>query len=79
MLHFTSGSVQMFPKAGTSETAVLDGIVVRDPERYLAWLSSMGYFYFTTNSITITVILGKTGASGKHPALLPFAASKFLL
>lgn len=41
---FTSGSVQMFPKAGTLETAVLDGIVVRDPERYLAWLSSMGYF-----------------------------------
>lgn len=38
-----------------------------------------GLFYFTTNSITITVILGKTGASGKHPALLPFAASKFLL
>ena len=30
-------------------TANLDRIVARDPERYLAWLSSMGYFYFTTN------------------------------
>ena len=25
----------------------LDRIVARDPERYLAWLSTMGYFYFT--------------------------------
>ncbi|CAD6581610.1 MAG: hypothetical protein ASARMPRED_000654 [Alectoria sarmentosa] len=30
-------------------TAILDNIVARDPERYLAWLSTMGYFYFTTN------------------------------
>ena len=29
--------------------AILDNIVARDPERYLAWLSTMGYFYFTTN------------------------------
>ena len=29
-------------------TRVLDDIVTRDPERYLAWLSSMGYFHFTT-------------------------------
>ena len=28
-------------------TAILDDIVSRDPERYLAWLSTMGYFYFT--------------------------------
>lgn len=28
-------------------TAILDNIVARDPERYLAWLSTMGYFYFT--------------------------------
>ena len=28
-------------------TEALDNIVARDPERYLAWLSSMGYFYFT--------------------------------
>lgn len=30
-------------------TANLDRIVARDPERYLAWLSSMGYFYFTSS------------------------------
>lgn len=30
-------------------TAILDNIVARDPERYLAWLSTMGYFYFTLN------------------------------
>lgn len=28
---------------------ILDNIVARDPERYLAWLSTMGYFYFMTN------------------------------
>lgn len=28
-------------------TTILDNIVARDPERYLAWLSNMGYFYFT--------------------------------
>lgn len=28
-------------------TETLDNIVARDPERYLAWLSTMGYFYFT--------------------------------
>lgn len=28
----------------------LDMIVARDPERYLAWLSTMGYFYFTMNA-----------------------------
>ena len=28
-------------------TAMLDNIVARDPERYLAWLTTMGYFYFT--------------------------------
>ena len=32
-----------------NDTAVLDGIVARDPERYLAWLSTMGYFHFTTD------------------------------
>ena len=30
-------------------TTVLDSIVARDPERYLAWLSTMGYFHFTTD------------------------------
>lgn len=30
-----------------SITATLDKIVARDPERYLAWLTTMGYFYFT--------------------------------
>ena len=30
-----------------SLTAMLDNIVARDPERYLAWLTTMGYFYFT--------------------------------
>ena len=30
-----------------SITAMLDNIVARDPERYLAWLTTMGYFYFT--------------------------------
>ena len=30
-----------------SITAILDEIVARNPERYLAWLSTMGYFYFT--------------------------------
>ena len=30
-----------------SMTAMLDRIVARDPERYLAWLTTMGYFYFT--------------------------------
>ena len=30
-----------------SFTAMLDRIVARDPERYLAWLTTMGYFYFT--------------------------------
>ena len=30
-----------------SITAMLDRIVARDPERYLAWLTTMGYFYFT--------------------------------
>lgn len=36
----------------TSENfmAILDDIVARDPERYLAWLSTMGYFYFTVNA-----------------------------
>lgn len=29
-------------------TANLDRIVAQNPERYLAWLSSMGYFYFTS-------------------------------
>ena len=29
-------------------TAILDSIVGRDPGRYLAWLSTMGYFHFTT-------------------------------
>ena len=28
---------------------ILDSIVARDPERYLAWLSTMGYFHFTTD------------------------------
>ena len=28
-------------------TTILDNIVARDPERYLAWLSTMGYFHFT--------------------------------
>ena len=31
-------------------TETLDNIVARDPERYLAWLSTMGYFYFTMSS-----------------------------
>lgn len=31
------------------EIAKLDNIVDRDPERYLAWLSSMGYFYFRSS------------------------------
>ena len=32
--------------ASENITATLDNIVARDPERYLAWLSNMGYFYF---------------------------------
>ena len=32
-----------------SLTEILDNIVARDPERYLAWLSTMGYFYFMTD------------------------------
>ena len=47
--HFTIRSVQVCSEASTLETAVLDGIVARDPERYLAWLSSLGYFDFTSN------------------------------
>lgn len=35
--------------ASENVTSILDNIVARDPERYLAWLSTMGYFYFTTN------------------------------
>lgn len=35
--------------ATESVAKILDSIVARDPERYLAWLSSMGYFYFTTD------------------------------
>ena len=27
-------------------TGILDSIVARDPEQYLAWLSTMGYFFF---------------------------------
>lgn len=30
-------------------TETLDNIVAQHPERYLAWLSTMGYFYFTMN------------------------------
>ena len=33
--------------ASENVTETLDNIVARDPERYLAWLSTMGYFYFT--------------------------------
>ena len=35
--------------ASEHTTSILDNIVARDPERYLAWLSTMGYFYFTTD------------------------------
>lgn len=35
---------------GSEDTrALLDSIVARDPERYLAWLSTKGYSYFTMN------------------------------
>ena len=34
--------------ASENVTAILDSIVAQDPERYLAWLSTMGYYYFTT-------------------------------
>ena len=36
------------PGASETITAILDSIVAQDPQRYLAWLSTMGYFYFTT-------------------------------
>ena len=39
------GSAQQDASENITET--LDNIVARDPERYLAWLSTMGYFYFT--------------------------------
>ena len=32
-----------------SLTEMLDQIVAQDPERYLAWLSTMGYYYFKTD------------------------------
>ena len=35
--------------ASENSTTVLDSIIARDPERYLAWLSTMGYFHFTTD------------------------------
>ena len=35
--------------ASENVTTILDSIVARDPERYLAWLSTMGYFHFTTD------------------------------
>lgn len=35
--------------ASENTKSIFDNIVARDPERYLAWLSTMGYFYFTTN------------------------------
>ena len=35
--------------ATESVTTIIDSIVARDPERYLAWLSTMGYFHFTTD------------------------------
>ena len=38
------------PDAFEEMTEILDNIVARDPERYLAWLSTMGYFYFTMSS-----------------------------
>lgn len=37
------------PDVSENITTILDNIVARDPERYLAWLSTMGYFYFTMN------------------------------
>ena len=35
--------------ASENIATTLDSIVARDPERYLAWLSTMGYFHFTTD------------------------------
>ena len=42
-------AVERRGQQGVSEntTAILDNIVARDPERFLAWLSTMGYLYFT--------------------------------
>lgn len=34
-------------KASEYITETLDNTIARNPERYLAWLSTMGYFYFT--------------------------------
>lgn len=42
------GSGQQDASENIKET--LDNIIARDPERYLAWLSTMGYFYFTMSS-----------------------------
>ena len=46
---FRAQAVQGEEQLDISEkiTEILDSIVARDPERYLAWLSIMGYFYFT--------------------------------
>lgn len=46
---FRAQAVERRGQQGVSEntTAILDNIVARDPERFLAWLSTMGYLYFT--------------------------------
>ena len=48
---FRAQAVEGQEQQGASEnvTTILDGIVAQDPERYLAWLSTMGYFHFTTD------------------------------
>ena len=37
------------PSASEDPTTILDSIIARDPERYLAWLSTMGYFHYATD------------------------------
>ena len=48
---FRAQAVEGHEQQDASEdiSTILDGIIARDPERYLAWLSTMGYFHFTTD------------------------------
>ena len=50
-------------------TTILDNIVARDPERYLAWLSTMGYFYFTTNDHNPDIFSWEEWCTWKAPKI----------